>query len=149
MAFTAKMTRKFSGREDYAVSKLEAQWRSDSGPDFSGVSKDEWKWKLMIRTPGFVTRKDVAEAVAVLLKRGKGREVEQVGLESLSEGTCVQMLHVGPYEKEPETIGSMQAFASARRLSLRGPHHEIYLSDPRRVAPEKLKTILRIPVVKV
>jgi len=82
------------------------------------------------------------------LKRRKGKEVEKVRLESLAEGQCVQMLHVGPYDKEHETLASMKALAAVSGLSFRGPHHEIYLSDPRRVAPEKLRTILRMPVAK-
>ena len=67
-------------------------------------------------------------------------------LESLAEGTCVQMLHVGPYEKEHETIAVMKTFAEQKQLGFSGKHHEIYLSDPRRVPPERLKTILRKPV---
>ena len=146
VAFTVKMTRKFSGRQDYAVCKLEAQWWSDGELNFAAAPKKSWRWKLLIRTPDFITQKDVANAVAVLLKRGKSKEAERVRLEPLSEGECVQMLHVGPYEREHETIESMKAFAASHGLSFRGRHHEIYLSDPRRVVPEKLKTILRMPV---
>ena len=146
VAFTVKMTRKFSGRQDYTVCKLEAQWWSDDGQDFAAVPKPAWRWKLLIRTPDFVTRKEVNDAIAVLLKRGKGREVERVRLESLSEGKCVQMLHVGPYEEEQTSISSMKAFVAPQDLAFHGRHHEIYLSDPRRVTPQKLKTILRMPV---
>jgi hypothetical protein len=147
VAFTVKMTRKFAGRQDYAVCKLEAQWWCGVEQDFTTAPKKAWQWKLLIRTPDFVTQKEVDDAVAVLLKRDKGKEVERVRLESLSEGKCVQMLHVGPYEREHETIGFMKAFVASQGLSFQGRHHEIYLSDPRRVAPEKLKTILRMPVV--
>src|SRR5215472_1065895 len=147
VAFTVKMTRKFSGRQDYTVCKLEAQWWSDDGQDFADAPKPDWRWKLLIRTPDFVTRKEVNDAVAVLVKRGKGKEVERVRLESVSEGKCVQMLHVGPYEEEPTSISFMKAFVAPHGLSFHGRHHEIYLSDPRRVAPQKLKTILRMPVV--
>jgi len=80
------------------------------------------------------------------LKKGKPREVEEVQLEMLREGDCVQMLHVGPYEREGETIALMQELATQKGLVFAGPHHEIYLSDPRRVEPERLKTILRMPV---
>jgi len=147
VAFTVKMTRKFSGRQDYAVCKLEAQWWSDRVADFFAVPKDEWRWKLLILTPAFVKPNELKQAVAVLEKRGKGKDAAHVKLEPLSEGQCVQMLHVGPYDKEPESISAMKAFAASKQLSFHGRHHEIYLSDPRRVAPEKLKTILRIPVV--
>ena len=146
IAFTVKMTRKFSGQQDYTVCKLEAQWWCDGEQGFTTAPKQAWRWKLLIRTPDFVAQKELAAAVAVLVKRGKGNGAERVRLESLSEGSCIQMLHVGPYEKEHETIASMKAFAGSKGLSLQGRHHEIYLSDPRRVAPEKLKTILRMPV---
>ena len=89
---------------------------------------------------------DLRQAVGVLLKRGKGEDVKRVRLESLAEGRCVQMLHVGPYNKEHETIAVMKAFAEKQQLGFSGKHHEIYLSDPRRVPPERLKTILRHPV---
>jgi len=149
VAFTIKMTRKFAGLQDYAVCKLEGQWWSDSGPDFATAPKESWWWKLLIRTPEFVRGDELDTAIAVLLKRGKGEEVKLVRLESIKEGTCVQMLHVGPYEKEPETIAQMKAFAQSRDLEFQGRHHEIYLSDPRRVPAERLKTILRIPVSKL
>lgn len=146
VAFTVKMARKFSGRQDYTVCKLEAQWWSDAGPDFMAAPKHAWQWKLLIRIPNFVTGKEVDGAIAALLERGKAETVRCVRLESLSEGKCVQVLHVGPYDKEHETIASMKALADSHKLSFHGRHHEIYLSDPRRVAPEKLKTILRMPL---
>jgi len=145
VAFTVKMTRKFAGKQDYVVSKLEGLW-----PDFregeAMPEKEQWTWQMMIRTPDFVKQAEVAAAVALLQKRGKGAGADRVFLESLHEGTCVQSLHVGPYEKECETVARMAAFAQQQGLKLSGSHHEIYLSDPRRVAPEKLKTILRHPV---
>ena len=147
-AFTIKMTRKFAGQQDYAVCKLEGQWWTDSTPDLSKVEREKWRWNLLIRTPGFVANADLKKAVAVLLERGKGHEVKRVRLETLNEGTCVQMLHVGPYDKECETIAMMQAFAEQQGRQFHGRHHEIYLSDPRRVPPERLKTILREPVAR-
>lgn len=144
-AFTIKMTRKFAGRQDYAVCKLEGQWWSDSGPDLSKAPKDQWHWNLLIRTPQFVTEEELRKAADVLIKRGKGEEVRQVRLETLAEGTCVQMLHVGPYDQECVTIARMKEFAANNQLEFHGRHHEIYLSDPRRVPPERLKTILRCP----
>jgi hypothetical protein len=145
-AFTIKMTRKFAGQQDYAVCKLEGQWWSDLGNDLSKAPKDQWRWNLLIRTPGFVTEEELQKAVAVLIKRGKGQEVKRVRLESLAEGTCVQMLHVGPYDQECVTIARMKEFAETNQLEFHGRHHEIYLSDPRRVSPERLKTLLRCPV---
>jgi hypothetical protein len=148
MAFTIKMTRKFAGEQDYAVCKLEAQWGENGGENDFSKPKSEWHWKLMIRTPDFVKDADLKQAVAALLKRGKGVEVQEVKLDSIAEGPCVQMLHVGPYDREMETVELMKAHAEKNGWKFRGPHHEIYLSDPRRVPPEKLKTILRMPVTK-
>jgi hypothetical protein len=101
---------------------------------------------MMIRTPDFVKEAEIKQAVAVLNKRGKGAGADRVRLETITEDLCVQALHVGPYEKEGETVCKMGAFAESKGLKLVGVHHEIYLSDPRRVAPEKIKTILRHPV---
>ncbi len=146
VAFTIKMTRKFAGQQDYAVCKLEGQWWTEPASDFGKLPPDQWRWKLLIRTPDFIREADLRQAVAVLLKRGKGEDVKRVRLEPLAEGLCVQMLHVGPYDKECETIAVMKAFAEKQGLAFCGKHHEIYLSDPRRVPPERLKTILRHPV---
>lgn len=147
MAYTIKMTRKFGGQQDYTIGKLEAQWWSDApGECFAGASKDQWRWKLMIRTPEFVKPAELEQAVAVLRKRGKPAEVAEVRLETITEGRCVQMLHVGPYDREGDTAAVMEAFAGSKGLQFHGRHHDIYISDPRRVAPERLKTILRHPV---
>jgi len=146
MAFTIKMTRKFAGKQDYAVCKLEGQWFFDRDP--AETPREEWRWKLMIRTPDFISEADRKKAVVTLLKRGKAPEVEEVTLEGIDEGQCVQMLHVGPYDRESETIAVMKQFAAAKGFAFAGPHHEIYLSDPRRVPPERLKTILREPVAR-
>jgi hypothetical protein len=143
------MTKKLAGKGDYAVSKLEAQYRCEGVEgDFSSTPKEEWRWKLLIRTPDFITGRDLHEAVAALDKRGKKGLAEEVRMETIDEGRCVQMLHMGPYEREKETIDQMIAFAAAGGYSAHGRHHEIYLSDPRRVPPERLKTILRFPVQK-
>jgi len=133
------MVRKFAGKQDYAVSKLEAQWWVDGEEDFMARPTDQWRWKLLIRTPDFIAQKDVAAAAATLLKRGKDEEVKRVKPESLFERQCVQMLHVGPYDAEERAIAAMKAFAESKGLSMRGRHHEIYLSDPRRVAGKKLR----------
>lgn len=146
VAFTIKMKRKFAGKQDYAVCKLEGQWFLLGDP--AKTPRDQWKWSLLIRTPDFITEADRKEAVAALLQKGKSHDVEKVKLQTIDEGDCVQMLHVGPYEKEGETVALMQSCAEANGLKLVGPHHEIYLSDPRRVPPERLRTILRVPVVK-
>src|SRR5512143_2272923 len=117
MAFTVKMTRKFAGLQDYVVSKLEAQWWLDGeNCDFANAPKDQWNWRLMIRTPRIVKQQELDEAARKLIEKGKAPCADQVKLESITEGLCVQMLHVGPYEEERRSIGTMKAFAEQRGL---------------------------------
>jgi hypothetical protein len=134
VAYTLKMASKFAGR-DYRVCHLEGLWK--------------WKppsYTLLIRVPEFITEEAVADAAAKLITKGKGERAGKVKLLPLEEGTAVQVLHVGPYADEPRSVAAMEAFAAGQGLSPAGLHHEIYLSDPRRVAPERLRTILRQPV---
>ena len=146
VAFTMKMTKKFAG-QDYKVCSLEGQWwGKQETDDFFTQAPETWNWRLMIRVPDFIKGSDVKSAAKKLKEKGKGNEADQVKLETIKEGKCVQMLHVGPYGDEGATISRMIEFARASGLSCRGRHHEIYLSDPRRVAPAKLRTILRLPV---
>jgi hypothetical protein len=140
VAFTIKMAKKSAG-VDYAVCKLEGLWWHDdektTGP---------WNWTLMIRIPEFISVKDLKDAIEKLRAKGKDPEVAEVEIKKLKEGRSVQVLHTGPYDQESAAIEAMQKFAAAQGLTLRGLHHEIYLSDPRRVKPEKLRTILRHPI---
>lgn len=140
-AYTIKMTRKSAGHGDYKVCALEGLYSDVDNENHT------MKWKLLIRVPDFVTERDLSDAVAALKKKGKGAEADNVRIEVLKEGKCVQVLHVGPYDQEPATIERMEAFAKENGRTLRGPHHEIYLSDPRRVPPERLRTILRFPLI--
>jgi len=146
VAFTIKMAKKFAG-QDYAVCKLEGLWwGSNKTSSFLEEPRDSWNWKLMIRTPDFIQNRHVSEAARKLLAKGGSPDVSEVKLESLREGRCVQVLHTGPYDRETITIESMHKFAAAAGLQVHGLHHEIYLSDPRRLDPHRLKTILRYPV---
>ena len=147
VAFTIKMTRKFVGKGDYKVCHLEGLWWAGANKhDFMSVPKDRWKWKLLIRVPEFISADDLSSAKAALREKGKPPEFEQVRLETIDEGPCVQMLHVGPYADEPASLAAMAAFAEEEGVAFHGLHHEIYLSDPRRVPPERVRTILRHPV---
>jgi hypothetical protein len=133
VAFTIKMAQKFEAR-DYGVCKLEGLW-----PELK-------VWTLLIRTPDFITKEHLDEAVKALLRKRKEGPMESVRLLPLSEGWCVQALHVGPYSDEGATLDKMRECASEAGMDFHGTLHEIYLSDPRRVAPEKLRTMLRQPV---
>jgi hypothetical protein len=146
VAFTMKMAKKFAG-QDYAVCKLEGLWWQETlESDPPQEQRAKWKWKLIIRVPDFIQQRDLRETMEKLKAKGKASEVEEVRLETLRERQCVQLLHVGAYEEEARSIERMKEFARENGLSFRGLHHEIYLSDPRRVAPARLRTILRHPV---
>ena len=146
IAYTIKWTKKLEGR-DYKVCGLEGLWWGGFGEAGElPEDKTEWNWKMIIRTPDFVGKRDLARAVAAQLKKGKGPGVSEVQLERIREGLCVQMLHVGPYSTEAETIETMREFVEDQGLTLHGLHHEIYISDPRRVPEDRLRTILRLPV---
>ena len=131
---------------DYPVMGLEALWWIEDG-EFSIERKDNWCWRALILQPDLITPALFEEAVVqVRKKRGDSPALGQLRLEHFAEGLCMQMLHVGPYATEPATVAKMDAFAAANGYRKRGVHHEIYLGDPMRAAPEKLKTILRHPI---
>jgi hypothetical protein len=150
MAFTVKMTRKAEGLGDYVVGKLESQWFSDEDECFANLPKEKWQWVLMIRTPDCVKKVDLTKALKAIISKGKCEHpVDKVTLIKLNENECVQALHVGPYEKVGETIDTMVKFIQTEDdYTIYGRYHEIYLSDPRRIPPERLKTIIRFPVTK-
>lgn len=145
VAYTLKM--KLKAKRDYTVCKLEGQWWSDQ-ENFAQAPQETWHWRLLIRTPEFVTNMDLAKTIETLIAKGKPPEVANVKLMKINEGCCLQALHTGPYSSEPVTIEAMLKRAADEGYSLAGLHHEIYLSDPRRVPPERLRTILRLPVSK-
>lgn len=140
-ASTIKMARKFAGR-DFAVAKLEGLWWGGKpGKLIIDSPPGTWRWKLMIRVPGFITQLDVQRARRALVEHSK--KPGAVRLETMREGRVVQLLHVGPYDREHQSIARMIEFARVRGLRFHGRHHEIYLSDPRRVPAARLRTILR------
>lgn len=146
VAYTIKMSRKKAGLGDYVVCKLEAQWWVEAEKQLCDVCMEEWNWKLLIRTPDLVTEEDLAVAKDALLSKGKVATVARVAMVSIQEKKAVQILHVGAYEDERSTIELLKEYMAEQKVVQQGYFHEIYISDPRRTAPEKLKTILRIPV---
>ena len=146
VAYTVKFIKKFAGR-DYKVCQPEGLWwGSGRGTDFFKKPPKTWNWKLLIRVPDFIKAEDIEDAVEKLKEKGRGDGTEKVKLETIREGQCVQMLHIGPYDKEQDTIAQMVEFVAEKGLGCHGRHHEIYLSDPRRVPTSRLRTILRYPV---
>jgi len=132
--------------KDFVAPPLECLWWADDMEDFISGNKDKWKWRAMIVTPDWVTDDMFEEAVAKAEKK-LGEVPNSLRLESYAEGKSAQIMHVGPYSAEAPTLARLhQQFLPENGLTPHGYHHEIYLNDPRRVAPEKLKTVLRQPV---
>lgn len=132
--------------QEYTVFPLEGLWRMDSDAWKPGdeLDKSKLQYRLMIRQPWFVTDEVVERARASALKKVPAELLRRASFETMTDGLSVQMLHVGPYDTEPETFAAMNEFMAAHGLSRSEPvHREIYLSDPRRVAPEKNRTTLR------
>jgi len=145
IAYGIKFGRKKIGQEpDFSLGPLEALW-SDSDllrmPD-----KSRWGWTAMLWLPDFVTPESVRDRVAELKQKKPSPALDSVWLHILEEGTCVQTLYIGSYNDEAPTIEAMHKFASDQGYRLEGKHHELYFSDPRKTAPEKLKTIIRQPI---
>ncbi len=135
---------------DYPVMALEGLWWVEDG-NFDLNIKDNWFYTLMIMVPELVTHQILAEVVTELRKnKGDLPGLARLRLATINEGKCVQMMHIGPYATEPATVEKMRVYAEANgyqdQIEQGGKHHEVYLGDPRRAAPEKLKTILRHPV---
>ena len=132
--------------QEYTVFPLEGLWRMDSDAWKPGcvLDKSKLQYRLMIRQPWFVTDEVVERARTSALKKVSAELLDRASFETLTDGLSVQMLHVGPYDTEPETFAAMNEFMAAHGLSRpEQVHREIYLSDPRRVAPEKNRTTLR------
>jgi hypothetical protein len=132
---------------DYSVMALEALWWVEDG-QFDINKPDNWHWQAMILQPEHITPAMFAEGVARLRKKKPSPCVERLRLETFAEGLCMQIMHIGPYADEPATVAKMDAFALQRGLQKRGRHHEIYLGNPLMADPEKLKTVLRHPVMR-
>jgi len=131
---------------DYTVMALEGLWWVEGG-EFSFESKDPWAYTVMILQPDHITPEMFAEALGQLrVKKGDQPAFSRLRLEAFEEGPCIQVMHVGPYAAEPATVEKMDAFAREHGYLLHGKHHEIYLGNPLRAQPEKLKTILRHPI---
>lgn len=142
------MLKKHSGI-DFRVMPLSGRFHADQPPELLLGSKNEWLWTLMILLPAFVRQADFARAVEEAgAKKKASPALSLLRREILKEGLCAQILHKGPYADEKPTIERLHAFIREQGLTFAGSHHEIYLSDPNRAAPEKMKTILRQPVKK-
>jgi hypothetical protein len=130
---------------DYAVMPLEGLWWADDMSTFIANDKSKWKWTMMIMQPDFVGPEIIDAAIAEVKRKKALPAVSRLRLERFTEGLCAQVLHVGPFSDEGPAIQRLHEFIQARS-SLAGKHHEIYLTDIRRAAPAKWKTIIRQPM---
>jgi hypothetical protein len=156
IAYTIKMSKmgdyRINGYFDYVVPPLEGFWWQEGVDGFDYTRKEEFHFISVIRLPDFVKKADFDWAIQEATKKKK-KDFSKVEFLTVDEGTCVQLLHMGPYDDEPASVKLMDEFAAAQGyvndFSEGRLHHEIYLSDPRKTAPEKLKTVLRHPVKKL
>lgn len=156
IAFTIKMSykgsHKINGYFPYVVPPLEGLWKQDGGGSIDYAHKENFEWISMIRLPEFVTKEEFDWAVKEATEKKK-QDFSKVEFFTYEEGLCVQCMHVGSYDEEPATIRLMQEYLEKQGyredISDVRLHHEIYLSDPRRVASEKLRTVVRHPIILV
>jgi len=148
VAYTLKFTSKKKLGRDYVVMPLEGLWWGTpmGQHTFTEADKDQFIWTMMILQPDFITAEMVAEATAETARKKGLPNLDKLRFEAFEEGLSVQILYLGSYDDEGPTIANMHQFAFDQGYQLRGKHHEIYLSDPRRTAPDRLKTILRHPL---
>ena len=149
VAYTLKFMIKKEKSVDYPVMALEGLWWMDDMSQFSMADKAAWKWTLMILQPAVVTKALFSKALKQAKEKKGLTALSQIRLEPYTEGLSVQIMYVGPYAEEGPTIQKLHANARERGCQLRGKHHEIYLGDPRKSKPEKLKTVIRQPIQKV
>jgi hypothetical protein len=147
VAYTLKFPVKKSKGIDYAVMPLEGLWWVDDMTKFSADRKEEWKWTAMIMQPEYVTADDVKVAVEQVKKKKNLTALSKVRFESFKEGPAAQIMYFGPFSAEGPTIVKIHAYIQNSGHTLSGKHHEIYLNNPATTAPEKLKTIIRQPMM--
>ena len=149
VAYTLKFMSKKEKGMDYVVPPMEGLWWVENAEEFTTEDKSAWDWTMMIMQPEWITKEMLEEALKQVEKKKSPPALPRLRLEAYHEGFAVQILHIGPYEAEAPTIARMHAFIAEQGYEPAGKHHEIYLGDPRKVAPEKLKTVLRQPVRRV
>ncbi|MGX4708761.1 GyrI-like domain-containing protein [Rhodococcus sp. DMF-1] len=151
VAYKLKFASKRDLDQDYVVPPLEGLWWADDMDSFTAArDKSRWDWTMMIMTPDWIDHAMFAAAVERAGAENRPQGLDDVRLETLHEGRCVQTLHVGPFDDEADVLAQLhEEFVPDNELRLTGKHHEIYLTDFRRTAPDRLRTILRQPVAPI
>lgn len=155
VAYTLKMSYKtdykIEGFFEYVVPPLEGLWWTDSKDSDDFTDKSAFQWIAMIRVPDFVDNEDVEWAKKEVLRK-KAIDCSQLRFMSIREGLCAQIMHIGPYNDEPTSLAAIESFLDSndfvKDINEKRRHHEIYLSDPRKCSPDKMKTVLRLPIAK-
>jgi hypothetical protein len=151
ISYTVKFMLKNQQTRDYVVFPLEGWWWAKNMRGFSLDRKDEWLWTVMIRQPEWVNAEHIKDAILEIRKKKKDQApqlLSEARFTHFHEGLCAQIMHIGPFEAEGPTIQRLHRFIRESGYTLRDKHHEIYMSDPRKTAQEKLKTVIRQPVGK-
>ncbi|MGW7532320.1 GyrI-like domain-containing protein [Amycolatopsis sp. NPDC054798] len=147
IAYSVKFASKKTLGRDFVVGPLEGLWQADDPSVFLTRDKEKWDWTMLISLPDWITEEMVREAAESVAKKKDNPAVAGVQLRTLNEGTSVQILHIGSYDDETPTLHRLhEEYLPEHGLTFNGDHHEVYLSDPRRTEPGKLKTVLRQPV---
>lgn len=152
--FGAAYTLKFAVRNrdaarDFKVAPLEGQWWTDEArPSFAALQagRDSWNWRLLIAVPDDITDDEAAAGLEAAARKRRPAAAVTVRFERIEEGLAAQIMHIGPYADEWPTIERLHTWVTEQGYELHGRHHEVYLGDPRRTAPERLKTVIRHPV---
>jgi quinol monooxygenase YgiN len=145
VAYAVKFGQKEEGK-DFIVPKMEAQWWVEGNSPFDQTPRNEWHWNIVIPMPDFVSKSAVESSIQAAIAKKGSAQISEVEFKPLNEGKSVQILHLGSYEEEAPTLEKLFNYIKEHELEVNGYHHEIYLSDPRKTEPAKLKTILRYPV---
>lgn len=147
VAYTLKFAAKRTPGGDFVVAPLEGLWWSDRPDAFTDRAKDAWQWTMLISMPSWITGRTIEDARRAALAKKQFPTISQVRHLTLHEGLSAQVLHIGSYDDETPVMEELhRTYLDAHGLRPSGHHHEVYLSDPRRTAPERLKTVLRQPV---
>ena len=151
VSYTVKMDLKKNGGTDYGVLPLEGLWWADDINDFTEYNKERWKWTLMIRQPDFISQEKILRAMEILRKKGQHPFLEKIRYEKFREGLCGQIMHIGPFSEEHDNIIKIHKLIEESGGFFdddKFKHHEIYLSDFRRVNPVRMRTVIRQPFIK-
>jgi len=148
LSYTLKFMSKREMGIDYTVLPLEGLWWAEELTNFDLNDKSNWLWTVMIRQPDHINKNAVGKAMEEVKRKKNPIALSKLRFEAYNECLCAQIMHIGPYSEEGPVIACMHDFIRSKGYQLAGKHHEIYLSDPNRTTPEKMRTILRQPAVK-